>query len=341
MYSAIRIKGFRGLAEIRLQGLGRVNLLVGTNNCGKTSILEAVRVFAGRAPAVLTAIAAHRGEWHQAADTHDAKRVDLSYLFADRDLQRQVQISAADHSLIPVQNDMVMSSKLPLIAERQLHARWSNPDEGFEMPLAPPRPTAAEWQTKSAEQDVQFIGSGGLRAPQVVELFEEVVLTDAEDLVAQCLRLVEPNLERIATVAADRHAAASPRGMFVKLKGAAGRVPIGSAGDGMWRMLGLALALVNAKDGVLLVDDIDTGLHYTVMESMWRMLREQAAQLSVQVFATTHSRDCYESLAAAVKPGPLGREAFSIQRIEKNQPQAVDIKNEAIVAAAARRLEVR
>ena len=92
MYSAIRIEGFRGLTDIQLQGLGRVNLLVGTNNCGKTSILEAVRAFTGRAPAVLTAIAAHRGEWHQAADTHDAKRVDLSYLFADRDLQRQVQV---------------------------------------------------------------------------------------------------------------------------------------------------------------------------------------------------------------------------------------------------------
>ena len=129
--------------------------------------------------------------------------------------------------------------------------------------------------------------------------------------------------------------------MFVKLKGAAGRVPIGSAGDGMWRMLGLALALVNAKDSVLLVDDIDTGLHYTVMESMWRMLREQAARLSVQVFATTHSRDCYESLAAAVKPGASRREAVSIQRIEKNQPQAVNISNDAIVAAAERGLEVR
>ena len=109
----------------------------------------------------------------------------------------------------------------------------------------------------------------------------------------------------------------------------------------MWRVLGLALALVKAKGSVLLVDDVDTGLHYTVMESMWRMIREQAARLSVQVFATTHSRDCYESLAAAVKPDASGSEAVSIQRIEKNQPQAVNLSNEAIVAAAERGLEVR
>ena len=88
---------------------------------------------------------------------------------------------------------------------------------------------------------------------------------------------------------------------MLKLHGVADRVPIGSMGDGMWRMLGLALSIANAKGGVLLVDEIDTGLHYSVMEGMWRMLGKAAAAGSVQVFATTHSRDCYESLAAISK----------------------------------------
>lgn len=109
----------------------------------------------------------------------------------------------------------------------------------------------------------------------------------------------------------------------------------------MWRMLGLALALVGAKGSVLLVDEIGAGLHYTALEAMWRMIREQAARLSVQVFATTHGRDCYESLAAAVAPGASGSEAVSIQRIEKDRPEAVNIGNEAVVAAKERGLEVR
>ena len=54
----------------------------------------------------------------------------------------------------------------------------------------------------------------------------------------------------------------------------------------MWRMLGLALALANAKGGVLLVDEIDTGLHYSIMGDMWRMVGKLAATLDVQVFAT-------------------------------------------------------
>lgn len=333
MYSAIRIQGFRGLADIALRGIGRVNLLVGVNNCGKTSILEAIRIFAAKAPGVLAAIAADRGEWHQGEDGQDATCVDLSHLFTDRGLHRPVQVEVADYGLDRSYN-MVLSAK-----ERRLRACWSGFDGlNFDIPLIMPTPARA---TNSAEQDVQFIGSGGLRAPQVVKLFEDVVLTDAEELVTQCLRIVEPNLERIATVAADRHAADSPRGMYVKLKGAAARVPIGSAGDGMWRMLGLALALVNAKNSVLLVDEIDAGLHYTVMESMWRMIREQAVRLKVQVFATTHSRDCYESLAPAVRRRASRSEAVSILRVEKNQRQAVNINDEAIIAAAERGIELR
>lgn len=335
MYSAIRIQGFRGLADVEMQGLGRVNLLVGTNNCGKTSILEAIRIFAAQTPDVLAAVAAHRGEWHQAADERDATSVDLSHLFKDRDLQHPVRIGAAHFSPLPRSDDMTLHAD-----DAWLLARRSDSTINFRTPRITPLPTTPEGET-NAEQNIQFIGSGGLRAPQVVKLFEDVVLTDAEELVTQCLRIVEPNLERIATVAADGRAADSPRGMFVKLKGAAGRLPIGSAGDGMWRMLGLALALVNAKDSVLLVDEIDTGLHYTVMESMWRMIRKRATELRVQVFATTHSRDCYESLAAAVKPDAPRSEAVSIQRIEKNQPQAMNINNQAIIAAAERGLEVR
>ena len=125
---------------------------------------------------------------------------------------------------------------------------------------------------------------------------------------------------------------------MLKLREVADRIPIGSLGDGMWRMLGLALAISNADGGVLLVDEIDTGLHHTVMEDMWRMVSERAAALSVQVFATTHSRDCYESLAAIAESGAGG---VTIQRIERSRGEAVSFIDRAIVAAAERNIEVR
>ncbi len=74
------------------------------------------------------------------------------------------------------------------------------------------------------------------------------------------------------------------------------------------------------------------------MENMWRMISERAAALSVQVFATTHSRDCYESLAA-IAESDAGD--VTIQRIERNRREAVTLRNRAIVVAAERNVEIR
>ena len=189
-----------------------------------------------------------------------------------------------------------------------------------------------------AGQAVQFIRTSGVKAADVVRSYSKLVFTDKDEPIKQALRIVEPAFEDIAPVAGDRLDRDAPGGVVLKLRGIAGQVPIGSTGDGMWRMLGLALSLANAKGEVLLVDEIDTGLHYSVMEGMWRMVNKQAAALSVQVFATTHSRDCYESLAAIAR-SEAGD--VTIQRIDRSRGEAVRFSREAVVAAAERGIEVR
>ena len=49
---------------------------------------------------------------------------------------------------------------------------------------------------------------------------------------------------------------------------------------------------MNAKDGVLLIDEAENGLHWEVHDKLWEILFRLAEQLNVQVFATTHSQDC-------------------------------------------------
>ena len=66
-------------------------------------------------------------------------------------------------------------------------------------------------------------------------------------------------------------------------------------------MFGIALALVNARDGILLVDKIESGLHYSVQADMWRLVFETARRLNIQVFATTHSWDCIQGFQQAAQ----------------------------------------
>lgn len=177
----------------------------------------------------------------------------------------------------------------------------------------------------------------------MIELFDRVVLTDDEKLVLEALQTIEPDIERIAYVNhnAIRNSFESRSGFVVRLSNTNQRVPIGSMGDGVWRMLGLALAIVSAKDGVLFVDEIDTGLHFTTMSDIWKLIWETAKRLNVQVFATTHNSDCWRSLASIASEEDAAEDGISIQRIEKDKNIAVSFNEREIIIAAEREIEVR
>lgn len=111
-------------------------------------------------------------------------------------------------------------------------------------------------------------------------------------------------------------------------------------GDGMWRMLAMAIMLTQCRGGVLLIDEIDSGLHYSIMGQMWKLIFNAAKELDVQVFATTHSSDCVYSLADLRKE--VDREnTISVQRIDSSKPHSVPYDEEELSIAAQKEIEVR
>lgn len=373
LYSSLSVRGFRCLDDFCIEGLGRVNLLVGANNCGKTSILESVLLLSSASPSVVPGLAIRRGESRAITDPDMGRTsyaVDISQLFACHDLTSEVVVSA-DHCQQDAQaraSDEVRlritdapyktpteggpplpfaDASLPEVEDGvTLQACWSTAANDFAVPLT----ARGELLMRSStvlrrardHGSGQFIGSNGMTVARVMALLDDVVLSQDEQQVTHALNILEPRVERVASIASERDLSrGGPVGIFVKLKGVEKRVPIGSTGDGMWRMLGIALMLAKAKGGVLLIDEIDSGLHYTVMERMWQMVCEQAAALSVQVFATTHSRDCYESLAAVTKAEAAPTEGVTIQRIEQDRKRAVAVSGDAIAVVAERGLEIR
>ncbi|WP_198648876.1 ATP/GTP-binding protein [Cyanothece sp. BG0011] len=78
----------------------------------------------------------------------------------------------------------------------------------------------------------------------------------------------------------------------LKIKGKNQPIPLSSMGEGMKKIFGLVIKAVILENGVLLIDEIERGLHYTAQTNMWRLLIKIAQEFNVQIFATTHSRDC-------------------------------------------------
>lgn len=367
MYSSIEISGFRSLEQVRLEGLSRVNLLVGLNNSGKTSVLESIGLLHSAGDyRVLRSLLEMRGEW--LPDEDQGRVYDIAQLFSYRDMSERIRLSGqqsgsasqfetvvAELSVqtgqgpmggLPLQYDDDAEDESPArlvwaSSERESRFRAALTADGMLPVRQMSRPS---WNAGDDVPRVQFIGTGGLVPGDVSDIFEDVVLTDAEHRAVEAMRLVEPRVERFTVLPSRRapHGGSARGGILLRMQGIDDRVPIGSVGDGMWRLLGLALALARARGGVLLVDEIDTGLHYTVMQKMWTMIAERSKSLDVQVFATTHSRDCYESLASMADPDADPPGDLTIHRLEPgNGKRSIQFSEHEVALAAERGLEVR
>lgn len=82
----------------------------------------------------------------------------------------------------------------------------------------------------------------------------------------------------------------------VLLSGDDSPVRIETLGDGVKRVLLYALNLVSAKDSLLLIDEIETHLHHSVIRKLWKIIFEYAIKWNIQVVATTHSQDAIREM---------------------------------------------
>jgi AAA15 family ATPase/GTPase len=386
MLKSIKIENFRGFKSFELQQLGRINLLVGENNSGKTSILEAVQLLCSRTNLEpLAEIMINRGEYFWSDNLREERELDICHLFYDHqfDINSQFSISGINDDVkeefyvnigsrklhidadLDELEELDEEKKRELIEELSSNLKsvnfrvvWNREDEAKEivnMPLLDNNCLSLRFVNRSSRDKKNqlfrtvFVNSSSLNTTNMKELFEEVVLTPEEELATEALKIIDPKIERIAPANVQkasqmtrlRSAADSHTGFFVRLSDKKQRVPIGSMGDGIWRILGLALAIVSAKNGYLFVDEIDTGLHFTTMSGMWKMIWDTAKRLNIQVFATTHSNDCWKSLAEIAEQENVTDDGIMIHRIEKGKETSIVFDESEIVIAVEENIEVR
>jgi hypothetical protein len=327
----LTITGFRCFRELRVPRLSRVNLFVGRNNSGKTSILEAAEILALGAPGALWRSPRRRGELIL-IDREEAQpetELDPSHLFYGHALRAGTSFSVRGDGPPAWFECQAVPKEAFLELDLKSHlGSWHvalSPDDGLIGPGRSPEPSAP----------VNFLGTSELLLSR---LWSRVVLTPEEDLVTSALRAIDPEIERLAIV---DESSLRGRRFFVKLAGSEQRLPLGSAGDGLKRLLALVLHLASTQGGLLLVDEIDTGLHHTVMTDMWKLVIETAKRLDVQVLATTHSLDCVRSLAWVQDQNPELSPEVTLHRVEKDMPQTVVYSMDELAIAARHHIEVR
>lgn len=151
--------------------------------------------------------------------------------------------------------------------------------------------------SREPEVPVVYLPSQGLSREEMGRLWDTIALTEDEDTIVSALRSISPSIEKIVLVQTPN--ARNTRTLMAKLEEFPDPVPFKSLGEGVDHLLSISLALIRARNGVILVDEVENGIHYSVQASMWEMIFKQSKRWNIQVFATTHSWDCVEGFQIA------------------------------------------
>lgn len=358
MIRDLELTNYRSFESYELVDLAPVNLLVGKNNSGKTSILEAIHFLAsGGDPSVLQQVASRRGEInvHHLPDKGRRRAPDVSHLFCGHRFgpgsefvitsdggRNAVRMTVEDdpkdfHShQQSLFGDEMEDAKLLAVRIKGLKSIVFPATDDGSLHL-----TSQVARTSGLDASARFVTAAPSGVDSMRRMWDAVVLEAREAEVVDAMKFIEQDLTSIHFLSTRAYLFGDVGDVVLGFQPGTRRVPIGSHGEGTRRLLALALSLTQLSGGVLLIDEIDTGLHWTVLEDMWKLVIDGATRAGIQIFATTHSFDCIRGLAALAASRPDLASNVSVQKVERTLDRAVRFDTADVKRAVDGDIELR
>lgn len=324
---SIAIKNFRSLHELRLEKLTRVNLLMGKNNSGKTSVLEAIYALTNiEAPWWAEKLESTRGIEESEQDFRslfynfnviNTVQVDASYKGVGRGpskyrFQLEEDESGAKRGTKgrrSGQNSLLVTIWLGARnsghtfkmtrdqdAEEMIYTAYSeNADEFLEEGLP----------EKMAARHASTFVSTTLNLEQLSEQLAEVTVNKEEEPLIEVMKQIDPRVKSLTLGNNGR--------IYLDLgENFSMRSPINLMGEGIQRLLAIVAALASVAGGIILIDEIDNGLHYSALRVLWQGILAAADEYDVQVIATTHNVEALRHLTAVLEDEQWARYRDSV-----------------------------
>ena len=367
------IKGFRGLKNLSIPELSRVTLITGKNGVGKSTVLEAIKVYAQCAEyTVLSELLTNRKELIF-FDDEDGDKIYIPNFFAlfhgrqfssgaisiGPDMSG-LQLKISNSSLtpeetlnledrffrgVPFDSKKVLEIKTGEISHKLPWGFAAHQDYTYHKRFR--RIMREETSRKFDDEDRQMIPCKyiGLNSPDLddlARLWNDIALTETENRTIEALRSVlDLEIERVAFVGYGQRDSFSHPGVLVKLFNQADPISLNSLGEGAYRLFHIVLSLVNYNGGLVLIDEVEQGLHYSVQDKYWELILRIAHEFNIQVIATTHNFDCIKGIATANEHVKQS-DAIVIRLYDDgNQIKSFVFDKKAIEAAAIHGIEVR
>lgn len=308
-FKFIAVKHFRGIKSLEIDNLERVNLFVGKNNCGKTSLLESVLFLTGMGnPHLAITIGQSRGivpkessDWKNYFHARNHER-GMEFSTTQRKGKRQLKVSALLGSPI----ELSMKGPIDLNTEQSFRSIGIGEDLigfNYDFSVVDTDGKSSDHQARLYHTQVgdnltfkhepdenykesligKYLVPSGYDSP----LVDKMLNAKRKELLLRALRVIDPKIQDIKTGADG----------FVSVDiGLDSFIPINLLGRGIARILDMLSSIDGLRKGIVAIDEIENGLHVSTMKEMWKMILKHSAECGTQVFATTHDRDVVQSL---------------------------------------------
>ncbi len=308
MIDSLFVSEFKQFEELYLTDLKRINIISGQNNIGKTSVLEAIFMFYDRgAPDFTLKQFGWRG-----VNSVNMDPVSLwQPIFNDFDLSKKIIIrvndSGHEETALFEHDDnyaQVISSNQ---ARRENNVQLSSRVNSQSLKITYKYSNRATGQSTLSINNGQLsLSNKDVRQPNKTATFvssstrgmgfyeaERLGLIDIDeglDHIVNALKIIEPRLKNLSIVPNQNQP------LIYGDVGLSKKIPIAYMGEGVSKLLSILVTLATTKRGIVLLDEIENGIHYSLFPKVWEVIENMAERYNCQLFVTTHSNDVLQGL---------------------------------------------
>lgn len=335
MYKTFRVKNFRCFRDLQISDLGRVNLIAGANNTGKTALMEAMYLHTRPcSPGELWNLQQVRG-----IDFNDDNRTrSWRQFFYRMDSDKTIEIEG--HHLLPKPRPIlcieelantkaneavyqlyaknlqtlgmsqIEAAKAASELEEVLHLVQQDESTLHGSAFLPSDPKLPVIGFKDRKEQSQFFPVRGIPASEsLTDKYSMLKVEGQHIAIDDALKKLEPKLTDVEVLSPD-----GQRRIWVTVDGVI--MPLHLLGEGSIRFASILMVMRGDKPEHLFIDEIENGIHYSVQQDVWQDIGEAAREHDIQIFATTHSWEMIEAAHEAFKDDDSYE--FRFHRLDRN-----------------------
>jgi hypothetical protein len=347
MIEAITVERFRGLERLEVEGFGRVNLIVGKNNCGKTALMEALSI--ASVPAHATqAVFGRQHARNPSAPARDFERFWLPLFWkqdADQGLALKARFADGRRTDIDFRksqarslfiDEKAVSGSLPR-ANWAIDVRAQQDGQEFKDQIIG-SPAGLQMPSREGIGGTCWIRAAPGVGEEDIRNFSSLKQAGREAELATLLSEIDADVASVELLSPSGTSAE----LFVRLAGHDGpSLPMTMMGEGFQRCFEIGVSAVGGNRTTLFIDEIDNGLHHSALTPVWSWLATISVKRNLQIFATTHSEECIAAASRAFTA--MNDDGLRVIRLDRRQDKTVAAvyNRDLVETAIAADVEIR